>query len=307
MKVVVRMAGCAVLALASGCLMPNPDYNGVGETDTDGVGGSATSGLSSTGGSNGSSDSAQTQGNSGQGTSTTAADSSNASSSMSAGQTSSGSDSTAGDSTGEDEVRDCPDDPALRICLDFDVADVADVADGSSYGNAVAVEGGGMVGSPWGSAMRYDESTSVEVDCMGACAGGPTMTYEAWVRADEFPDDASRAGILDNQGVLGMFLTTDRSLRCVSSAGTVEGGSIPRGEWVHVACVADETSLRAYVAGVSVSDATISALSPADPADPLAVGNNAPQYDNPFLGDLDRVRAWDRALTREEVEALASG
>jgi hypothetical protein len=299
--------GIAVAVMAGGCIMPNPAY--LGESQTDG-GGSVGGGSGSTSGTSQPMPSGGGQSQSGSDsttpqTSTSSNDSDDEASGAStmSDETPASSSSTSGPSSGGD----CPDDPALLVCLEFEVDDPADVVDDANPPYAVTVAGGGMVATPWGQGLHLDEETEVEVDCMGACDGGPMITYEAWVRVAVFPGPSTRAGVVDNDGILGMFVTNERSLRCVSSSGVIEGGTLQEGAWTHVACVAEGTSLTAYVDGAQVSQATISPLSPPSPAYPLAIGNNAPAFDNPLLGDLDRVRVWRRALSRDEVVATAEG
>lgn len=192
------------------------------------------------------------------------------------------------------------------MCLNFDVDGPQDVSDGSSYDYPVAVVGGGVVDGPWLGAFEFNPRASVQVDCAGACAGGSAVTYQAWIRIDEVPGGGDRAGVIDNNGILGMFITEAAGIRCVSSSGTAEGGSLPIGAWAHVACVADDVLLSAYLNGERVAELPIRPLPPtADPL-PLAIGSNAPQLDDGLVGLMDKVRVWDEARTAEQLSASAT-
>ena len=158
--------------------------------------------------------------------------------------------------------------------------------------------------SPWGNCFHFDQETRVEVDCDGECGGGPTITYEAWVRVETAPED--RSGVVDNNGILGLFITPELEVRCVSQNGTVEGGPIALDTWVHVACVADDGTLTAYADGASVAETAIAPLSPIEMDQPLALGNDMPSFADPLYGDLDRVRVWDVALTPAQIEDAAN-
>lgn len=294
-----RVAVCIAATMLWGCLIPNPEYQGQAATDSAGAEGTS-GGLASRGGQSSTSGASTTgidsaSGEAGDATSLSTTEPGTSSA------TSAGSSSTTGE-PGEA----CPMGDTLRICLEFDVDGPAGVSDQSLHGYPVNVAGGDIVEGPWSGAFRFDVGATVEVDCDGGCAGGSAVTYQAWVRLDELPGAGDRAGVVDNNGILGMFITETAELRCVSSSGTTEGGSVPLGEWSHLACVADGDLLLAYIDGASVAELSIRPLPPTDDPVPLAIGNNAPQLNDGLVGLMDKVRVWDEARTAEQLAASAT-
>lgn len=294
-----RVAVCIAATMSWGCLIPNPEYQGQAATDSAGAEGTS-SGTPSSGAQT------ATSGADATGIDSASAEAGDATSfSATEPGTSSGTSGASSSTTGEPAAA-CPVEDTLRICLEFDVDGPAAVWDQSPYGYPVSVAGGNIEEGPWSGAFRFDAGTTVEVDCDGGCAGGSAVTYQAWVRLDELPSDGDRAGVVDNNGILGVFITDTAELRCVSSSGTTQGGSVPLGEWSHLACVADDDLLLAYIDGASVSELSIRPLPPADDPVPLAIGNNAPQLNDGLVGLMDKVRVWDEARTAEQLSASAT-
>jgi len=292
----MRLVPCAAFAFSCGCLMANPEY--WAETATDSGGGGASSSAAATGPTS-SSDGSQ---GAGSGSAATSSSLPGSSTSGLAGTTSSSGES----STGELGDEFCADSDTLMICLQFDVETPADIIDESSLAHPFAVSGGGLVDSPWGRALHHNASTEADVDCMGDCVGGPFVTYEAWVRVAVFPTEENRAGIVDKDGFMGMFVTDTQALRCVTQGGTVQGGSIELDTWVHVACVLDGDVAYAYVDGAMVGERNIDPSQPVDSLATVAIGNNAPNPDDPLDGDLDRVRVWTEARTAVQIAESAT-
>lgn len=283
--------------------MPNPAY--LGETDggTGGLSGTA-SGPNSDGQPVGTDES----GTGGTATASGGGDTTGASASGPSGEDTSGGEAgttmSEDDTTGSDAAPACPRADGLRVCVQFDVDQPDQVVDESANGYGVSIEGGTLVASPWGRGLRLDAETRVEVDCEGQGGGGPTITYEAWVRVEAAPQD--RSGVIDNNGILGLFITPELGVRCVSQDGTAEGGMLSLDTWAHVACVADDGLLVTYLDGTPVAERTGDPLVPIDMDDPLALGNDMPSFADPLFGELDRVRVWDVALTPAQIQDAAT-
>ncbi len=301
----LRFFVCATVLLAGGCLMANPDYLGETEGGSAGLAGTGTVGTSAaqTGTSSGSRGSATASGDGGTTTTSMPGDATG----------STGGDSSDGEldttafpegTTGTDAAPPCPRADGLRVCLQFDVDQASEVVDESPNGYDVNIEGGGVAPSPWGGAFVFDGDARVEVDCNGECGGGPTITYEAWLRVEAAPE--ARSGVIDNTGILGMFITAGLEVRCVSQNGTAEGGALTLDTWTHVACVANEGTLTAYLDGDLVAEMPIEPLTTIEMADPLALGNDTPSFGDPLFGTLDRVRVWDVALTPAQIQDAAN-
>ncbi|MEM6995323.1 MAG: LamG domain-containing protein [Myxococcota bacterium] len=195
-------------------------------------------------------------------------------------------------------------DPDLLQCFDFESLAAASSPDGSSYGHHAQVEGAELVDGPWGRALRVDEMSTVAVVCQPDCTVSGALTIEASVLVTELPA-TDRAGLLDDDGQHGLFVTARGALRCSAGDGAIEGGAVAVGQWHHVACVYDGRSLVAYVDGSEVAAQPQSGALPPDDGSAVAMANTAPDWDEPLTGTLDRVRVWADARTAEELVAAA--
>lgn len=295
----LRSSACVLVLLACGCLMPNPAYLGETEGGTRGLDGSGSAGGTSA--ADGGTDGDATVGHEG-GTTTNANVGGSSAGDSSAGE---GGTTTSPDgTTGRDAVPLCPRVDGLRLCVPFDAELPSQVIDDSPNAYDINIGGGELVPSPWDSGFHFDASTWAYVDCDGECRGGPTITYDAWVRVESEPYD--RSGVIDNHRVLGLFITSELDVQCVSQNGTVVGGALTLDTWVHVACVADEEALTAYLDGDPVAQMSIAPLAAVELSMPLALGNDMPTFSDPLFGDLDRVRMWDVALTPAQIQLAAT-
>lgn len=98
-------------------------------------------------------------------------------------------------------------------------------------------------------------------------------------------------------------------LRSATNRVWPEARSVPRRRWVHVAATYDGAMARVYVDGHEAGAAMVRGPLTFD-ANPVYVGTNknGPNYpDEAFVGLLDEVMLFARALTAAEIAALASG
>lgn len=128
----------------------------------------------------------------------------------------------------------------------------------------------------------------------------PEYTLGAWVRflGDdwsggphtilEFGDDAPWLGV-----------NTSGELALNGSGGGVSGGSVPVGEWAHVAFTWNATQGQLYLNGVAVGSALTAAPTLSDT---LGIGHGIGQ--GAWLGDIDDVIAYKRALPADEIASL---
>jgi hypothetical protein len=132
----------------------------------------------------------------------------------------------------------------------------------------------------------------------------------AWTRIWDFGQDTNRY----------MFLTpitnTDDLARfgisiCGNTREEVITGQapIPTLTWTHVAVVLGPSGGTLYVDGVPVGANSSMTLRPADlGSTPYNYIGRSQFSDDPYLdGDIDEFRVYDRALSPEEIQALASG
>jgi hypothetical protein len=92
----------------------------------------------------------------------------------------------------------------------------------------------------------------------------------------------------------------------VTSVLATGTGELVPGEWIHIAATYDGTSMRIYKDGVETARRAKSGQIDANPAVPVALGNQPPGAGGrPFDGCIDDVRIYDRALADMEVRELA--
>jgi hypothetical protein len=137
------------------------------------------------------------------------------------------------------------------------------------------------------------------------------ITVEIWVNVWSYmsPDGADRCNSLAGKGYTtawwlglcsGKLRFYGRDAEFVDSTG-----SVPLREWVHVAAVADHTSIKFYINGDLDSEFTNDDAELGTNTDPMRIGSD-PDYNRRPWAALDDVRIWNIALTEEQVEGVMS-
>ncbi|MDE2491307.1 MAG: fibronectin type III domain-containing protein [Elusimicrobia bacterium] len=214
----------------------------------------------------------------------------------------------------------------------FDVGSGTSVVDSSGGGDPLGLTcaGAGCASTPTfaagppglGDAGRFP-GTSGSVATAASAAPfqfADDLTVEAWV----YPESASQnsggaAGIVarGKQGAedfaLDVYGNAFRFLVAPGQAATVSTETIPAGQWTHLVGVyssAGSGSATLYVNGRADASVTGVGSSRADDAQPLTVGNRADASGADtlgFLGRIDAVRVYHRALSAAEVLADYQG
>lgn len=126
-------------------------------------------------------------------------------------------------------------------------------------------------------------------------------TVEAWAWRDvvSFGDDT----VFDDDQRFTATIEQDGTLRCSTAATSARGGNVPIAKWMHIACVFDGTTIRAYVNGAEVGSAAgrIGAGASAG----AAIGDNAPDGGQQFDGMIDSLRVFSVARTAAQIAAAA--
>lgn len=191
----------------------------------------------------------------------------------------------------------CPPDPDLVACWPLD----GDGVDHGTRANDLAVAS--VTWEP-GGGVRLDASSGL-VRTARPELRHTHLSVDAWVRVDAFPAPGARAGVVDHDGQLGIFVGPDGELRCAAAivGGTVVSvpGVLVAGTWHHVACIGDGANAVLYVDGSARGSIAASATGTAADT-PLHLGENAPDGLDQLLGALDDVRLWDRPRTADDVE-----
>jgi hypothetical protein len=193
-------------------------------------------------------------------------------------------------------------DPELVLCFDFETLSDDVLVDGSMYGHHATATDVMLVGSPWGRAIATTEASRIEVPCFEECEAMNALTLESRVRLEGPPPMGQRIGVVDNDLEYAITYSGMNGLRCSTGGGSeLTGPELPLGEWVHVACTYDGADIRAYVDGVEVASVAQSgSVGTGDPS-PIAVANTAPNWNEPFVGALDRLRVYRRARSAAEI------
>jgi fibronectin type 3 domain-containing protein len=127
----------------------------------------------------------------------------------------------------------------------------------------------------------------------------PTVSQSGWRAIVQRETDAYVLHAGSNVGTLrptggGTFDGALATLR--------DQSSLPVGAWTHVALTWDGATMRLYTNGVlrTSKSRTGTLQRTADGAGPVRIGNNVPYREN-FLGRIDEVRIYDRALSAAEI------
>jgi hypothetical protein len=198
-------------------------------------------------------------------------------------------------------------DPDLRACYDFVDAESGTLHDLSSHGNDGTVDAGVDVQpGPFGSVVRVTDDATISVpDSASLDILGPDISFDVWVRLDALPPANERRGIFDKDGEYSLMVFGTDGLRCGIGHTNVLATPI-LGEWMHVACVGAEDGTAMYIDGVEVQTGESPVDAMVDNFNPLAVGDNSPQFDQPLDGQVAALRVFSRTLGPGEVAEAAA-
>jgi hypothetical protein len=137
------------------------------------------------------------------------------------------------------------------------------------------------------------------------------LTVSAWVRPRQFSTSTSAVAYIvnkTNQSANGwrLLLATRPNVTFSVSASSATG-AMPTTGWTHLAAVyRPSESIELYVNGSSAGKSTTDVPTAiVDSQNELRIGS---RYDGqyPFVGDLDDVRVYERALSAEEITDLST-
>jgi hypothetical protein len=173
-------------------------------------------------------------------------------------------------------------------------------------------------GRAGGRALRLDGKSYLRVDA-GAAFNPGSFTAAAWIKPDKVN---ARRGLIGkrvgNAAAPFVFGIDNGQLRfegCGTSATfwpfNFSGPSIDAGQWSHVAVVLEAgKAITLYLNGKPLASKPI-VDSPAPNTEPIVIGREAwggeEGQDHPafFIGLMDDVKIWKRALSPDEIAALA--
>ena len=196
-----------------------------------------------------------------------------------------------------------PTDDTLVACYRFEPDHADQPFDESQFHNhgiataatfAAGADGQALV-TRAGSSVRVPDSASLDV-------AGP-LTLELWIRPRALPT-GDRAGLVDNNGQYGLFLSSQGEIRCAMSATVLVGLRLEIDRWTHVACAYDGARVTLYQDGVAGPSSNASAPLVVDRTDGVGLGQNSPSGDN-LDGAIDQIRIWRARRTDAQICAAA--
>ncbi|MEM7167973.1 MAG: FG-GAP-like repeat-containing protein [Planctomycetota bacterium] len=187
---------------------------------------------------------------------------------------------------------------------------------------------GVMAGAAWSSdsapggvnSLSFDGATG-RVEANPFDTGTPAISFALWFRAESLTVADARllskavgVGSADHFWMLSTILDNDvpRLRWRLKAGGNTEtlippAAEINIGAWIHVAAVYNGVTMSLYQDGVLVAQQVKSGAVDQAPGVAVALGNQPTGAgDRPFHGALDEVAIYGRALTPEEVAALAA-
>ena len=205
-----------------------------------------------------------------------------------------------------------PSDDSLILYFSFDELDGDTVIDHSQYGNNGTIAGAPeLVAGKFGNALKLNGQTDwVEVPHAEILTVDTDVTVMAWINAERHtgPNDQRWQGIVaKGNGPRSYSFYTESPSECLhlsaGGSGSVCTGTVALNEWQHVVAHVEDGTHRYWLNGEAVGE--FSGQNPlpgaADTADVL-VGKTH-ESNREFLGLIDEVRIWNRALSEEEVLA----
>ena len=181
------------------------------------------------------------------------------------------------------------------------------VADASGNGNTGTINGATWVAGKYGTALNFNGTSNlVLINHSSSLALDTGMTLEAWVMPT-----AAQSGwrTIMQKETDAYFLHASGNAPLQPTAGGTFNGAVDYfaspsalavNAWSHVAVTWDGSIMRLYVNGVEVANhARTGTLQTT--TTPLRIGGNSP-YGEFFLGRIDEVRIYNRALSAAEIQ-----
>jgi hypothetical protein len=184
--------------------------------------------------------------------------------------------------------------------------------DGTAMGTAAPTPAG-----KFGGAASLDGSGWINVPDSPSLHVSTAVTFAAWIYPTGLTDGShapgiitKRRGLQDNVAFTLFLWTANEAWVDIASTRFASNSVFANGAWYHVAVVYDgnatdsNTRVRLYVNGTLDKQLT------ADPQIPLNLEDihvgDLPEGGSAFIGKIDEVAIWTRALSPAEVLALAT-
>lgn len=203
-----------------------------------------------------------------------------------------------------------PADDSLILFFSFDELDGDTVPDLSQYGNNGTIAGSPeLAAGKFGNALKLNGTSDwVEVPHADILTVDTNVTVMAWINAERHmgPNNQRWQGILSKGNSPRSYsFYTESPSECLhlsaGGSGSVCEGKIPLNEWTHVVAQVEDGVHRYWLNGEHAGefDGKNALPGAADTASVL-VGKTH-EGNREFLGLIDEVRIWNRALSMDEV------
>ena len=208
-------------------------------------------------------------------------------------------------------ITSAPPPTGLVAAYGFEEGSGATVADLSGTGNNGTVTGATWTASGrFGSALSFDGASDwVTVPDANSLDLTTGMTLEAWVRPTTLGSSWRTAIFKEQSGNYAYGLYAHTGTNNPSANGIIGGadkdirgtGALALNTWTHLAATYDGAQLRLYVNGVQNSAVAATGNITTSTGALRIGGNNIwPEW---FVGQLDEIRIYNRALSATEVQA----
>ncbi len=201
---------------------------------------------------------------------------------------------------------------SLILYLSFDEVDGSTAIDHSRYGNDGDIMGDPqLVDGKFGNALKFNGTTDwIEVPHDPILTVENAVTVMAWINAERHmgPNNQRWQGILakGNSPRSYSFYTESPSncLHLSAGGGSTCATEIPLNEWVHVVGQVDNDTHRYWLNGENIGEfGGKGALPGLADTSVVYIASTGEGANRRFLGMIDEVRIWNRALSEEEVQA----
>src|SRR5262245_47881091 len=201
--------------------------------------------------------------------------------------------------------------PGLVAAYGFSEGSGNTSADASGNSNTGALtNGAGWTGGKYGNAVSFDGSNdNVSIANAANLNLGSTGTIEAWVRLNAVNrwNSVLAKGTANNDSLHNYALEINNSNRflCILGSGSASRNltstvTVAVGQFYHVACVWNRTTLQLYVNG-ALNASVAQNLTPAANSALVTIGQFGGPADN-LAGVVDEVRIYNRALSTTEIQ-----
>jgi len=186
----------------------------------------------------------------------------------------------------------CPPSPNLFLCLPFD----GNITDRSLKALTLTATDLSFGAGKFDQAARFTLNPKSNLQLAAfQDFNTPAATIELWINPTSFPASGSTMSIVDMDGRFGISLNSDGTVSCRGFTLTTK---TVLGQWTHIACVNDGTTMFAYANGTLE---TSGANQLGTTGTWIGIGQNSPQNDRNLDAMLDTLRIWNDARTAAQI------